>query len=176
MNDYTLIYFMKFIKSNEIGYLLTSLENYDELEYVCKCKFGKELKIIDCSNKYTIEEKDNKYIFIKGKYINNNYFNFCNKIKKVFIDNNITSIGMSAFYDCTLLTSVTLSNNIKHIGLSAFDNCKSLTAINLQSSIKSIGYFAFALCTSLASITLPKKFKNDIVMIVDTNNTKVIYT
>lgn len=198
MNDYTLIYFMKFIKSNEIGYLLNLLKNYEKLEYICKYKYGKELKIIDCSNKYTIEEKNNKYIFIKWKYIYNNYFNFCNKIKKVFIANNIKLIGMYSFYDCTLLTSVTLSNNIKYIDLSAFENCISLTAINLPCSIKSIGFSSFLNCNSLNSIlisksinsimnkafyqcssliliTLPKKFKNQINQIIDNPNTKIIY-
>ena len=44
MYDYTLIYFLKFIKSNEIENLLNLLDIYDELEYICKRKYGKELK------------------------------------------------------------------------------------------------------------------------------------
>lgn len=102
MNGFTLIYFMKFIILNGIGNLLNLFENYDhELEYICKLKYGKELKFIDCSNKYSKEQKNNKYIFIKGNEIEEKYFANCSKITKIIIANSIKSINNFAFYNCS---------------------------------------------------------------------------
>ncbi len=151
---------MKFIKSNEIGYLLNLLKNYDELEDVCKCKFGKELKIIDCSKEYTNEEKNNEYIYIKGTHIKKFDFDFCSEIKKVFIDNSVKLIDGYIFSYCKSLTSITLPNSLKSIGKGAFSHCTSLTSIKIPNGIESIGASAFYYCKSLTSITLPNSLKS----------------
>ena len=45
------------------------------------------------------------------------------KIKKVVIENGVTSIGSSAFSYCSGLTSITIPNSVTSIGVSAFYNC-----------------------------------------------------
>ena len=52
-------------------------------------------------------------------------------IKKVVINNGVTSIGYDAFYGCKGLTSVTIPNSVTSIGGSAFSDCTGLTSINV---------------------------------------------
>ena len=97
----------------------------------------------------------------KGAMKNYNYYNnpspaFKNSnVKKVVIEDGVTSIGNSAFDSCSSLTSITLSNNITNIGNDAFAGCRSLTSITIPDSVTSIGDTAFAYCYQLTSITIP---------------------
>ena len=69
-----------------------------------------------------------------------------NKIKKVVIENGVTSIGVRAFSGCSSLTSVTIPNSVKSIGHSAFSGCSSLTSVTIPNSVTSIGDDAFYNC------------------------------
>ena len=76
-------------------------------------------------------------------------------VKKVVIEDGVTSIGDFAFYNCTSLTSITIPDSVTSIGYYAFYNCTSLTSITIPDSVTSIGYYAFYKCTGLTSITIP---------------------
>jgi len=76
-------------------------------------------------------------------------------VKKVVIEDGVTSIGNSAFFYCTSLTSITIPNSVTSIEPYAFYNCNSLTSITIPNSVTSIGNFAFSDCSSLTSITIP---------------------
>ena len=75
-------------------------------------------------------------------------------VKKIVIEDGVTSIGAYAFYDCSSLTSITIPSIVTSIGNSAFDGCRSLKSITIPDSVTSIGNFAFEACNSLSSITL----------------------
>ena len=75
-------------------------------------------------------------------------------IKKVVINNGVTSIGNEAFDGCTALTSVTIPNSVTSIENSTFDGCTGLTSIEIPNSVTSIGNYAFYGCTGLTSITI----------------------
>ena len=77
-------------------------------------------------------------------------------IKKVVIEEGVTSIGDSAFSDCRSLTDITIPGSVTSIGNGAFCGCSSLTDITIPSSVTSIGESAFESCTDLTSITIPK--------------------
>ena len=77
------------------------------------------------------------------------------KIKKVIIDNNITSIGDYAFREAENLTDIVLPDNITNIGEQAFYGCKSLESIHIPNNVTNISYGAFSYCSSLTSITIP---------------------
>ena len=83
------------------------------------------------------------------------WYNYQEKIKKVVIENGVTSIGGYAFNDCISLTSITIPNSVKSIGSYAFLYCKGLTSITIPNSVTSIGNWAFYGCSSLTSITIP---------------------
>ena len=76
-------------------------------------------------------------------------------IKTVIIEDGVTSIGGSAFYNCSSLTSVTIGNSVTSIGQDAFFYCSSLTSVTIGNSVTSIGRDAFSYCSSLTSITIP---------------------
>ena len=76
-------------------------------------------------------------------------------VKKVVIQEGVTSIGMSAFNDCDSLTSITIPESVTSIGNYAFRDCSSLASIEIPSSVTSIGDSAFDSCSSLTSITIP---------------------
>ena len=83
------------------------------------------------------------------------WYNYKDNITSVEIENGITSIGYSAFYNCSKLISITIPDSVTGIGGSAFDGCKGLTSIEIPDSVKSIGDHAFSVCTNLTSITIP---------------------
>ena len=59
-------------------------------------------------------------------------------VKKIVIEDGVTSIGNSAFDSCRNLTSVTIPDSVTSIGNDAFYNCSSLKTISLscKSSLK----------------------------------------
>ena len=98
------------------------------------------------------------------------------KIRKVVIQNGVTSIGSCAFWKCELLSveipssvqnignsafresdiiSVKIPSSVKTISDSAFQQCQSLGTVTISNGLESIGQNAFRACTSLASISLP---------------------
>ena len=78
-------------------------------------------------------------------------------IKKIIIEQGITSIGDYAFSGLSNLTSVTIPDSVTSIGNRTFAGCTGLTIIMIPNSITSIGNEAFFVCTGLASITIPDR-------------------
>ena len=94
---------------------------------------------------------------MKNYDYDNNPSSVCSNssVKKVVIEDGVTSIGDAAFYGCSSLTSITIPSIVTSIGNSAFDGCSSLTSITIPDSVTSIGDFALYGCSSLTSITIP---------------------
>ena len=100
---------------------------------------------------------------------------YSSSIKKVVINNGVTSVGWHAFEDCTGLTSVTIPNSVTSIENDAFSGCSNienadinsqsaldaisftnkLTSIKLGNKITSIGNSKFQNCANLTSVTIP---------------------
>ena len=78
------------------------------------------------------------------------------QIRKVCIEDGVTSVAKNAFNGCINLKSVTLGKNIASIGNYAFKNCSSLTAISLPETLTNIGGMAFMGCSALKEVTIPK--------------------
>ncbi len=102
--------------------------------------------------------------------------NSVNKIRKVVIEEGVTSIGSCAFWNCEVLSaqisstvttignsafrnssivSVTIPSNVTIIGDSAFQDCKNLSSVSISEGVEKISQNAFRACQSLASIALP---------------------
>ena len=80
-------------------------------------------------------------------------FSACKSLTSITIPDSVTSIGKGAF-SYTGLKSITIPDSVTSIGNSTFFNCKSLTSITIPDSVTSIGYEAFSY-TGLKSITIP---------------------
>ena len=76
-------------------------------------------------------------------------------IKRVVMQQGVTSIGDHAFWDCSGLTSVTIPDGVTSIGGDAFSGCTALTSVTIPGSVTSIGGGAFSGCTSLTSVAIP---------------------
>ncbi|MCD8396696.1 MAG: leucine-rich repeat domain-containing protein [Lachnospiraceae bacterium] len=83
-------------------------------------------------------------------------FVLCSNLTSISIPNSVTSIGRYAFTGCSSLTSITIPDSVTEIGDYAFYSCTSLSAVSLGSGLTSIGMAAFLDCDSLTSITVPK--------------------
>lgn len=102
------------------------------------------------------------------------------KIRKVVIDNGVTSIGSCAFWNCGVLSaeiassvttignsafrgssiiSVTIPASVKTIGDSAFRECPNLSSVTVSEGVERIGQSAFQSCAKLGSIALPASIK-----------------
>jgi hypothetical protein len=81
----------------------------------------------------------------------------CTGLTSIVIPDSVTTIGYYAFYGCTGLTSVTFGENsqLTTIDDNAFYNCTSLTSIVIPDSVTTIGIYAFYGCTDLTSIVIP---------------------
>ena len=82
------------------------------------------------------------------------------RIKKVIIEDGVTSIGRYAFYGCSNLASIEIPNSVTNIGDYAFQYCTSLTSITIPNSVTGIGVEAFSLCSALTSIIIPNSVTN----------------
>ncbi len=88
-------------------------------------------------------------------YVLRPWHDYCSSIKKVVIEDGVSSIGSYAFKGCSALTSINIPNSVTSIGEHAFDDCRELTSITIPDSVTKIGSSAFTFCSKLESITIP---------------------
>jgi len=77
-------------------------------------------------------------------------------IKKVVIEDGVTSIGDYAFDGCINLTSVTIPDSVTSIGNYAFRGCTSLPSVTIPDGVTNIENYAFYGCTGLENLTIGK--------------------
>ena len=94
-----------------------------------------------------------------GKTENTPYFrmwsDYESYIKELVVEEGISSIGESLFYELPVLKKVTLPNTLLELGDKAFSGCVSLKEIELPSSLVRLGASAFSECANLTSIRIP---------------------
>ena len=75
-----------------------------------------------------------------------------NCVKKVVIEEGVTSIGDSAFHSCANLTEADIADSVTAIGSNAFF-ASGLTQVRLPGTVREVGGYAFANCAALTSVT-----------------------
>ena len=78
----------------------------------------------------------------------------CTSIRRVVVENGVTSIGSYAFYFNLKMESVSIGNSVTRIGAHAFDNCTKLTAVTIPDKVTSVGDYAFKGCKALKEVTV----------------------
>ena len=78
------------------------------------------------------------------------------EIKKVIIEEGITSIGDFGLAYLESLKEVVIPEEVVSIGKCAFAGCSNLSEINLPENMVEIGSSAFSHCTKLEKIEIPK--------------------
>ncbi len=87
-------------------------------------------------------------------WTNRPWYQYHTSIARLIVEEGITNIASSAFYNCSSLSEFQIADTVTHIGDSAFQNCQ-LGSITLPKHLDSIGRAAFAGCSSLESIMIP---------------------
>lgn len=82
-------------------------------------------------------------------------FSWCNNLTSIELPLSVATIYASAFENCSSLTSIKLPSGVTTIAERTFYGCSSLTSIELPSSVSIIGQYAFDGCSSLVKIELP---------------------
>ncbi len=75
-------------------------------------------------------------------------------IKKVVINNGVTTVGNYAFDDLSGLKTVIIPDSVTTIGDYAFSRCPNITSITIPDSVTTIGNYAFTTCANLKSVTI----------------------
>ena len=113
------------------------------------------------------------------KWIEEQSFENCKKLKTVIGGRNVTIIAKEAFSGCTSLETITLSKRLEKIGRWAFKNCKSLKKLIIPPSVNVIDTSAFQGCKpSLKRESYLKKQKDGSYLakaIVNVNGKKKEY-
>lgn len=99
--------------------------------------------------------KKNLIIPSKVKRIKDKVFCANKNIETIDISNNVTTIGVRAFFNCENLNKVVIGSSVETINNECFAHCHNLNNIEFSDGLISIGTRAFAHCRNIKNITLP---------------------
>jgi len=86
--------------------------------------------------------------------IGDHTFQECHNLAQIDLPNGIKKIGIAAFWNCAL-ESVVVPDTVTKISGAAFDTNKSLKSVVLPNSLETIEIWAFLQCPNLEDITIP---------------------
>lgn len=87
--------------------------------------------------------------------IGDSAFKYCANLSEITIPNSVISIEDYAFMYCTNLSEIIIPNAVISIGDAAFMYCYNLSEVILADGLENMGDDVFAMCESLTSITIP---------------------
>ena len=90
--------------------------------------------------------------------ISKHSFSFCKNLKTVVIGKDVRKIRNGAF-SYTKITSVKIPNKVKVIGAGAFENCKELKKVKIGTKVNTIDVRAFAECRKITKVKIPNSVK-----------------
>ncbi len=83
---------------------------------------------------------------------NSPWFDYQYYIKKIIINDGVTSIGETAFSYCYKVMEISIPESVSSIGNEAFWCCNGVENVTISKNVKNIGTYAFGYCRSLKSI------------------------
>lgn len=82
------------------------------------------------------------------------WYSYRDYIEAVIIEDGVTTIGKSAFYNCTKLSDAKIAESVTKIGSDAFEYCKGLTSITIPDNVTTIDMYAFLYCDNLTTVSI----------------------
>lgn len=86
---------------------------------------------------------DYGYSVTNGYYVQEKPWEAYGHVKKLIIENGVTSIGFAAFYEQKQLTEAVIGSSVQSIGSYAFFDCTSLKTVHFAGTPPTIGDYAF---------------------------------
>lgn len=99
--------------------------------------------------------------WLKANQWNNGSGGMLWDVKKVVIEDGVTSIGQSAFDHCSSIESVSIGSTITSIGLFTFRSCNGLTAVTIPVNVREINSNAFENCQNLSTVVVETNTADD---------------
>ncbi len=136
-------------------------ENADE---ICDlCSLDTKIKIIDtgkigANNWWMLDENYCLYVLGSGVFAPSEKAEFKaynDKIKKIVIGDEITSIGSKSFENMTAAEEIVIGKSVIYIKDYAFKGCTSAEKITMPVILSEIGKYAFSELTGLKEIDIP---------------------
>ena len=81
------------------------------------------------------------------------WYGYCGTIRRIVVEDGVTTIGSDAFKDFSGVTSLVLGKDVKIIGTRAFEGLTNLESVTLGDQVKYIGAYAFHGCRKLSTLT-----------------------
>lgn len=81
----------------------------------------------------------------------------CKRVESVDIAATVKEIGAWAFFHDIALAKAHMRDGLESIGLCAFDGCLPLGGVNIPDSVSAIGNYAFRNCLNIHHIEIPNK-------------------
>ena len=124
---------------------------------------------------YEEECKLIKKVIINEGVTSAGMFAYCENLIEVSLPESVTRIEFHAFQDCKSLKKINIPPRVTVIDMCAFQGCTSLTHIEIPDSVRTIWSYAFEGCINLKSIKLPKnvRFWSQEVFLGDRNLTEI---
>lgn len=132
---------------------------------------------LTCSGGGKVVQKDWLDI-VKNTLFETDNYKAMLEVKKVIVEQGVTSLGDGAFMQCknltevvlpdtltrieefafadTALTGITIPESVTELGDCVFEQCSNLTSVNLPGGLTKIPAGLFRSCTNLTSIEIPK--------------------
>ncbi len=82
------------------------------------------------------------------------------KMTKLVIPDNVTTVDFGAFSNCSNLQTVKMSESVRTLGSSAFSGCTNLYSISVPRTVREIGSGVFAGCPSLSNVSVSPTNEN----------------
>lgn len=143
----------KYAKENNIRFIAGG---FDEVVSVFNGTCGENLTwVLDSAGTLTISGTGDMENFVSISYTPWQPRNL--SVKKIVIEDGVTSIGKDAFFGMDNLESVVMADSVTVIHMGSFTGNKNLKSINLSKNLTTIGDTAFYSCHGLTELYIPEK-------------------
>ena len=111
---------------------------------------------------------------------NNSPFNGSAQVKKLVVENGVTSIGDNFMRNCPNLASIEIADSVTSIGTGVFRNCSSLKEFTLPVGVTSLGNYVFMNSNNITSFSVEAgnnvyDSREDCNAIIETASNKLLF-